>query len=163
MYQAPSYWGNVYYVRTEFVPVWQISYPQALHMIRESVQGERNDELFYDELIALAPSQEQVSIIETIRNDERGHNMMLREMYRALTGQDITGISNEQYQQVSSYKEGLERALMGELGAVERYRSIWFGLPAGIYKDTVQGILLDELKHAAKYNYLITINTNGHK
>ncbi|MNP86610.1 hypothetical protein D3C76_1869540 [compost metagenome] len=47
---------------------------------------------------------------------------------------------------------------MGELGAVERYRNIWFGLPVGIYKDTVYGIILDELKHAAKYNYLITLN-----
>lgn len=120
--------------------------------------GERNDELFYDELINLAPTKEQVAIIESIRNDERGHNKMFREMYRALTGQEITGISNEQYVKVQSYEEGLQRALMGELGAVERYRNIWFGLPVGIYKDTVYGIILDELKHAAKYNCLITLN-----
>ncbi|WP_226383643.1 ferritin-like domain-containing protein [Paenibacillus massiliensis] len=75
------------------------------------------------------------------------------------TGQTITGSSNEQYEKVNSYTEGLQRALMGELGAVERYRKIWFGLPAGIYKDTVFGIILDELKHADKYNYLITLNT----
>ncbi|WP_240664162.1 hypothetical protein [Paenibacillus sp. M-152] len=59
---------------------------------------------------------------------------------------------------MQSYTEGLQRALMGELDAVERYRDIWFGLPAGIYKDTVYGVILDELKHAAKYNYLITLN-----
>ncbi|MEK5261484.1 ferritin-like domain-containing protein [Paenibacillus sp. FSL L8-0663] len=158
MYQVPSYWGNSYYMRADFVPIWNTGFPKAVQMIKEAVQGERNDELFYGELINLAPSQEQVAIIESIRNDERGHNKMFREMYRALTGQEIAGISSEQYERVQSYTEGLQRALMGELGAVERYRNIWFGLPAGIYKDTVYGIILDELKHAAKYNYLITLN-----
>ncbi|MNW46262.1 Rubrerythrin [compost metagenome] len=158
MEQGPSYWGNVYYMRYEFTPIWSTGYQEALQMIKEAVQGERNDELFYTELIHLAPSQEQVTIIESIRNDERGHNKMFREMYRALTGQTITGTSNEQYEKVNSYTEGLQRALMGELSAVERYRKIWFGLPAGIYKDTVFGIILDELKHADKYNYLITLN-----
>ncbi|MFF2091175.1 ferritin-like domain-containing protein [Paenibacillus sp. NPDC058174] len=158
MYQVPVYWGNPYYIRADFVPVWSTSFPEALQMIKEAVQDERNDELFYDELINLAPSQEQVAIIESIRNDERGHNQMYREMYRALAGQEITGISSEQYERVHSYIEGLQRALMGELGAVEKYRRIWFGLPVGIYKDTVFGIILDELKHAAKYNYLITLN-----
>jgi len=145
-------------MRAGFVPIWSTGFAQAVQMIKEAVQGERNDELFYNELIHLAPSKEQAAIIESIRNDERGHNKMFREMYRALTGQDITGVSNEQYERVKSYPEGLQRALMGELGAVEKYRSIWFGLPAGIYKDTVYGVILDELKHAAKYNYLITIN-----
>lgn len=158
MYPFPSGWRSYYYMRSEFVPIWNTEFPQALQMIKEAVQGERNDELFYDELINLAPTKEQVAIIESIRNDERGHNKMFREMYRALTGQEITGISNEQYVKVQSYEEGLQRALMGELGAVERYRNIWFGLPVGIYKDTVYGIILDELKHAAKYNYLITLN-----
>jgi rubrerythrin len=158
LYQRPYYWGNSYYMRSEFIPIWSTGFPEAVHMIKEAVQGERNDELFYDELINLAPSQEQKAIIESIRNDERGHNKMFREMYRALTGQEITGVSNEQYEKVQSYIEGLQRALQGELGAVERYRNIWFGMPVGIYKDTVYGIILDELKHAAKYNYLITLN-----
>lgn len=93
------------------------------------------------------------------RNDEQGHNKMFREMYWALTGQAITDTSNKEYEKVNSYAEGLQRALMGELSAVERYCNIWSGLPAGIYKDTVFGIILDELKHADKYNYLITLNT----
>lgn len=113
MYQVPSYWGNSYYMRANFVPIWNTGFPKAVQMIKEAVQGERNDELFYDELINLAPSQEQVAIIESIRNDERGHNKMFREMYRALTGQEIAGISSEQYERVQSYTEGLQRALMG--------------------------------------------------
>ncbi|OBR65107.1 rubrerythrin [Paenibacillus oryzae] len=145
-------------MRMPFSPVWNTNYDSSLQGIKEAVQGERNDELFYDELIKLAPSREQAEIIVNIRNDERGHNKMFREMYRALTGQEITTEGSELYQPISSYREGLQRALQGELGAVEKYRNIWFGLPAGIYKDTVFGVILDELKHASKYNNLITIN-----
>jgi rubrerythrin len=155
------YWKYYEYpqiMRIQFSPVWNTNYDSSLQGIKEAVQGERNDELFYDELIRLAPSREQAEIIVSIRNDERGHNKMYREMYRALTGQEITAEGSEPYQPIGSYREGLQRALQGELGAVEKYRNIWFGLPAGIYKDTVFGIILDELKHAAKYNNLITIN-----
>lgn len=151
------YWVTPYWVRADFMPIWATSLPQAMEKIKEAVQGERNDELFYDELIKLAPSREHAEIIESIRNDERGHNKMFREMYKALTGHEVTGISSEQYTKVQSYLEGLQRALLGELSAVEKYRSIWFGLPEGIYKDTVYGIILDELKHASKYNYLLTM------
>ncbi|NIK75162.1 rubrerythrin [Paenibacillus castaneae] len=126
--------------------------------MKEAVQGERNDELFYDELIKLAPNQDQASIIASIRDDERSHNQMFRDMFKEITGQDITGVSNEQYQRVTSYVEGLQRALLGELSAVEKYRKIWFGLSPGIYRDTVLGIIFDELKHASKYNYLFTLN-----
>ncbi|MGF7047726.1 rubrerythrin [Paenibacillus sp. DS2015] len=156
------YWVSPYWYRSSFKPVWSVSAPQALDLIKEAVQGERNDELFYDELIRLAPNAEQASIIASIRDDERGHNQMFRGIYRELTGQEIPSTSKEPYQQVESYVAGLQKALLGELAAVEKYRKIWFGLPVGIYRDTVGGIILDELKHASKYNYLFTLNrTNG--
>ncbi|HEY2492139.1 MAG TPA: ferritin-like domain-containing protein [Paenibacillus sp.] len=156
MYWVAPYW------RSSFQPVWSGTPSQALDLMKEAVQGERNDELFYDELIRLAPNSEQATIIASIRDDERGHNHMFRGMFKEITGQEITGISNEKYQRVESYVAGLQLALQGELSAVEKYRKIWFGLPVGIYRDTVFGIILDELKHAAKYNYLLTLNrTNG--
>jgi rubrerythrin len=152
------YWTPLSQNRSDFKPIWATSLPQSLNLIKEAVQGERNDELFYDELIKLAPNSEQASIITSIRDDERGHNSMFRGMFKEITGQDITGISSEQYQRISSYEDGLEKALQGELAAVEKYRKIWFGLPVGVYRDTVYGIILDELKHASKYNYLLTLD-----
>lgn len=155
------YWVTPYWHRAMFKPVWSVSYRQALELIKESVQGERNDELFYDQLIKLAPSREQASIIASIRDDERGHNRMFRQMYRELTGYEVTGVDHEGYVEVRSYSEGLQRALQGELAAVEKYRKIWFGLPHGVYRDTVFGIILDELKHASKYNYLLLLNVTA--
>lgn len=147
-----------YWFRSQFVPIWATSTQDALELMRTSVQGERNDELFYDQLIQLAPSQNQAEVITSIRNDERGHNQMFRQMYRDLTGHEVTGVSNEVPDPVNSYIAGLQKAFQGELSAVEKYRKIWFGLPYGIYKDTLYGIILDEQKHAAKYNNLLLQN-----
>ncbi|WNR45094.1 ferritin-like domain-containing protein [Paenibacillus roseipurpureus] len=152
------YWTYPYDYRNTFQPIWQVGYQQALDLIQTSVQDERNDELFYEELIKLAPSPEQAAIITSIRNDERSHNAMFRAMYREMTGHEVYGVSDEQYSPVRTYSEGIQKALQGELSAVEKYRKIWFGLPYGIYKDTVYGIILDELKHASKYNYLFALN-----
>jgi len=151
------YWHRAEF-RPEFRPLWATDYAHALEMIKQAVQGERNDELFYDELIRRAPSKEQKDIIASIRDDERGHNQMFRGMYRALTGQEVPAAADTPYVKLHSYTEGLVKALFGELSAVEDYRKIWSGLPAGVYHDTVQGIIMDEQKHADKYNYLITLN-----
>lgn len=83
---------------------------------------------------------------------------MFRQMYKELTGHEVTGVSNEAPENVNSYIAGLQQAFQGELSAVEKYRKIWFGLPYGIYKDTLYGIILDEQKHAAKYNNLLIQN-----
>lgn len=151
-------WDSPYWYRTEFKPLWATDYPQALEMMKQAVQGERNDELFYEELIQQAPSKYQKDIISSIRDDERGHNQMFRAMYQDLTGMIISPSGNEPYQKIGTYTEGLVKALFGELSAVEKYRRIWSGLPAGVYHDTVQGIIMDEQKHADKYNYLYTLN-----
>lgn len=156
MYMVYPYW-----FRSQFVPIWATSTQDALELMRSSVQGERNDELFYDQLIKLAPNHEQAEVITSIRNDERGHNQMFRQMYRELTGHEVTGVSSEVPEHVNSYIAGLQKAFQGELSAVEKYRKIWFGLPYGVYKDTLYGIILDEQKHAAKYNNLLLLNSGA--
>ncbi|PZE21342.1 ferritin-like domain-containing protein [Paenibacillus xerothermodurans] len=152
------YWTNPNYHRPALQPIWAENLRNTLQLIKESVQGERHDELLYEELIALAPSPEQAEVIAAIRDDERGHRRMFRDMFRDLTGQDIQPVNAAQYEHVTSYVAGLQQALQGELAAVETYRRIWFGAPVGIYRDTVFGIILDELKHASQYNYLFTLN-----
>jgi rubrerythrin len=83
------YWSYPVTYRQTFQPVWQTTFQQALALIREAVQGERQDELFYEELIRLAPNHAQRNIITSIRDDERGHNHMFRSIYKELTGQEI--------------------------------------------------------------------------
>lgn len=134
------------------------AFQKSLMMIKEAVQGERNDELFYDYLISVAPDQEARQIIESIRNDERRHNQIFRAIYRNFTGQDIQAV-DEPFEKPSSYLDGIKKALKGELSAVVKYRQIKEGLPLGCYQDNVFNIITDELRHASFYNYLITLSS----
>lgn len=129
----------------------------ALQLVREAVQGEREDEIFYQYLISVAPTQEEKEIIASIRDDERKHNQMFRKIYRAFTGQELQSMDGEQFEKPANYVDGLRTALFGELRAVEKYRNIRQCLPYGIYRDMLFEIITDELKHASKYNYLFAL------
>ncbi len=134
---------------------------KSLEGIKAAVQGEKEDELFYDYLISIAPTEDEKKIIASIRDDERGHNKMFRQIYRNITGKDIPAGSEEEFVKPISYLDGIKQALFGELGAVERYREIRRGLPSIMYRDMLFNIITDEIKHSAKYNYLYTLNSNN--
>ena len=135
---------------------------QAIELIRKSIGDERNDELFcglfYDRLIEQAPTEKEKSIIQDIRDNEKKHNMILREVYYDFTGQMLQNNMNmmqENMQNNLSYTENLEKALFGELEAVNKYRKILSAMPQGKCYTLIMSIMTDELRHSAKYNYLI--------
>lgn len=133
-----------------------ITLNQAIEFIRQSVAGEREDELFYDNLIKQAPSEKEKDIITSIRNDERKHNKILREIYYSFTGQMLPQApSVPNIDSNLSYEENLEKALFGELEAVVRYRKIMGTMPSGNNYTLLMSIMTDELRHANKYNFLI--------
>ncbi|WP_232319222.1 ferritin-like domain-containing protein [Sporosarcina ureae] len=136
---------------------------KSLALMFEAVQGEKEDRLFYEYLISVAPTQEDKEIISSIRDDEIRHNLMFKKMYKDFTGQEVMDVTAEDFKKPASYIEGIQQALFGELKAVEKYREIRKGLPDRQNRDIVFDILTDELKHAAKYNFLYTENrTNSH-
>ncbi|WP_152563681.1 hypothetical protein [Clostridium drakei] len=47
------------------------AFNKALILMKEEIQDERADELFYDYLISATPTQEEKDIITSIRNYER--------------------------------------------------------------------------------------------
>jgi rubrerythrin len=130
----------------------------VVRMIQEGIAGERHDELFYDYLISAAPSEQDRQIITGIRDDERKHNRLFRQLYTQLVGQRPGALpEGEPFQRPGSYLEGLEQALIGELKAFEKYRTIYKYIPQQ-YRDTVFEIMTDELKHASYYNFLYAKN-----
>lgn len=132
---------------------------EAAEGIKQAVQGEREDELFYDYLIGQAPTNEEKEIITSIRDDERRHNQLFRAINKDLTGNEIPVNGEEDFKEPESYIDGIKKALFGELKAVEKYRSIRVRLLDEIYRDILFDIITDELKHASKYNYLFTLNS----
>lgn len=133
-----------------------ITLNQAIELIRQSVENEKEDELFYDNLIEQAPTEKDKEIIRSIRNDERKHNQILRKLYYNFTGQIIPqDISVPSINTKLSYKENLEKALFSELNAVTKYRKIMGTMPSGESYILLMSIMTDELRHASKYNFLI--------
>lgn len=130
----------------------------SLMLMAEAVQGEKEDSLFYEYLISVAPTQADKDIIASIRDDELRHNLMFKQMYKIYTGQEVPDAPGEEFAKPASYEEGIQQALFGELRAVEKYREIRQGLPDRQNRDLVFNILTDELKHASKYNFLYTEN-----
>ncbi|KZE64961.1 rubrerythrin [Fictibacillus phosphorivorans] len=131
----------------------------SLQLIKEAVAGEREDQLFYEYLISQAPTNEEKLIIASIRDDEKRHNKLFKMIYKDITGQEVPPANGEEFQKPKSYKDGLVKALFGELRAVEKYRVIRQGLPNQYYRDILFNIITDEIKHSSKYNYLYTLNS----
>ncbi len=136
---------------------------EALQLVKQAVQGEREDELFYDYLISVAPTREEEQIITDIRDDERKHNQMFREIYAYYSRNELPRPVSQEFTEPESYLEGIKKAFFGELSAMERYRIIRAGLPSRYYRDMVFEILTDELKHADKYNYILNLNSKNGK
>ena len=133
-----------------------ITLNQAIELIRQSVRNEREDELFYDRLLEQAPTEKDKEIITSIRNDERKHNKILRDLYYNFTGQVIQpDMSMSNINNTLTYQENLEKALFGELDAVVKYRKILGTMPSGNSYTLLMSIMTDELRHASKYNFLI--------
>lgn len=131
--------------------------PGAIKLIQDAVAGEREDELFYDYLISVAPDEEAANIIKTIRDDERKHNKMFRQIYHQLTSQMIPPSAGEEFVKPASYCEGVKRAIHGELGAVQRYRRILFAMQSRVHINMLIEIITDELRHASLYNLLYSM------
>jgi rubrerythrin len=153
----PGYPHVVYKYLPTYPYVQIYAYPEALQLIVNSVSSEREDELFYEYLLSVAPP-EQREIIISIRDDERKHARAFREIYWEVTGMEIPPAPEEEFQRPASYCEGITKALFGELAAVEKYRKILFGFEFLPYRNLITEIYTDELKHAVKWNYLFALN-----
>jgi rubrerythrin len=130
----------------------------VIRLIQESIGGEREDELFYDYLISVAPTPLEKQVITQIRNDERKHRRMFLQIYVSLTGhQPMVPQDEEPFQRPSSYVEGIEKAILGELKAFEKYRTIYLNIPSQ-YQNMVFEIMTDEIKHAGYYNWMYAKN-----
>lgn len=136
---------------------------QALQLIEQSIGDEKEDELFYEILRKQAKTAKEKEIIEKIRDDEKKHNKILREIYTSFTGKQYpenNQIKNEMILD-ESYYEKLERALLGELEAIEKYRKIMGMMPAGPDYVLLMSIMTDEIRHSSLYNYLIQLQNNN--
>lgn len=132
--------------------------PMEIKLIRDAVLGEKKDQMFYDYLISIAPTQENKDVIIGIRNDEMKHLALLRQIYYDLVGQMISSVQNCEISMPASYCQGLQNAMIRELRAIEKNRKILFALKCKKHINMITEIISDELKHVNLYNLLNSKN-----
>lgn len=131
---------------------------KALEAIRNSTLDEAEDAAFYKYLISIVPNEESKMIIEQIRDDEKKHGILLREVYYDLTGIEIPSNNMQSDKQFNmTYVDGLKQAFSNELKAMEKYRTILKSMESRKNYDKIFEIMTDEIKHAIKYSYLLQI------
>ncbi len=134
-----------------------ISLDKAVEGILNSIKNEKEDEVFYTNLIEMAPDYAK-DIISSIRDDETRHNEILRFVYSNITGEVAKNSDENVQKQEMTYAEGLEKAFFDEIAAVKKYRRIMGAMPNTKLHTLLMSIMTDELRHASLYNYLIHKN-----
>lgn len=129
---------------------------EALTIIRQSIMDEAEDAKFYTMMINQAMQDEDIQIIQSIVDDEKKHNMMLRQIYFALTGSNIDSEPQSASMKENTYLNNLRKSLFGELDAVKKYRKVLAAMTDKDNYNKIMEIMTDEIIHANKYNYLIT-------
>lgn len=138
----------------------QYTYPNnlntALDLIVEAVKDEKEDEIFYNQLMSIAPNEEAKEIIKGIRDDEKKHNQMFRAIYYFLTNHDLSE-NAARLTSPTHYCDGLKKAVRGETNAVAMYRKILFAMEDEVHQNMLFEIITDEIRHASLFNLLFAM------
>ena len=130
---------------------------EAIDLIKKSVENEKEDAKFYELLLSLTTDKEDIDIINSIISDEKKHRKMLMDLYYELTQNRLLESRNSSMiDNMLNYRKNLQKALMGELDVVKKYRKIMAAMPDKEKYSVIMEILTDELRHANLYNFLIT-------
>ena len=138
---------------------------EAIEMIHDSILDESEDEEFYNMIKNMAINDEDKMIISDIINDEKKHNLMLKDIYYLLTGSNVLNKKkmNNENKENYTYNNSLKKAFFGELEEVKKYRKILSAMTDKENYNKIMEIMIDELTHADKFNYLITKNMLNNK
>lgn len=128
----------------------------ALELIKEAIKEEKQNEFFYESIIAKAPDENAKDILSSIRDDEKKHNEILRFIYSNISGEVIENPTEKVIEsKETKYYEDLETALLKDVALVKKYRKIMGAMPTSRMHTLVMSILTDKLRHSALYNYLM--------
>ncbi len=132
---------------------------EIIDFIKLSLNNEKSDADFYSLLLSQATYEEDREIIKSIIDDEKKHGNILRNIYKEMTGKNFTeNRSSNVEENINRYYMNLKKALFGELEAIEKYRKIMAMMPDKEKYSNIMEIMTDEIRHAIKYNYLISKN-----
>jgi rubrerythrin len=128
------------------------SFDQILNYIHKSIEDEANAADFYRHLLKEAPNKLHCEFIQHAYNDELEHLQIFSKLYHYYTDCEpkycVTPVS------YTCYRDGLLKALIGELDAVEFYRNVQLSTMDQVIIDTFYMVMVDEQGHATMFSTL---------
>lgn len=134
------------------------SMEDALLIIEKSLENQEEDEISYNYLMALAQTDEEKSIIISIRNDDVKHEGFMREIYAFYKKQSATKLRSSGCTYSEAYIPQIKKSRINEVEKINRYRNILTGLPDKYYKDMMLEALTDCFIHISKYDFILYLN-----
>jgi rubrerythrin len=127
-------------------------FDQILHYILTAIEAEANAADFYRHLLKEAPNKLSCEFIQRAYDDELEHLQIFTKLYFYYTDCDpkycITPIP------YSCFRDGLLKALIGELDAVKFYRNVQLSTMDQVIIDTFYLVMVDEQSHATMFSTL---------
>ncbi|WP_308639915.1 ferritin-like domain-containing protein [Paenibacillus silvisoli] len=156
MYYAPYYnagWG----FRQTGMPIPYTALQESIQIMHDAVAGESNMEAYYRNLIELAPSDTERTIIASIRDDERKHLQIYREIYKAFTGNEVqVTVPLTPLNEATSYEDALKKVLFHKWNMLQKAGSILAAMPTGYYQNLLAKIAVDNVAIVSKWSFLLS-------
>lgn len=130
----------------------------SLKLVKEAIESKKRFQPFYVYLVQSAHTEEERQIICDIWDNKIKHDKMFNKIYRDFTGVDLKIEPEKVCKEGKVYIVNIKIGLFKALKDVERDIRIREGLPEGYYRDMLFEIIMDELKHANEYNYILSEN-----
>lgn len=111
----------------------------------------------YQQLLEVTNDMEQEEAIEEVIENTANNLNYLRQIYLGLTGDTLEELPIESRAENNvSYNDLLKGSLLSKLDTLNQYEYIYRVIPIRPYQDILFGIMINQLKDAAIYNYLIS-------
>lgn len=132
------------------------SLDELLKILQDAIIDEESDEAFYLRMKNQTIQDEDQEILDQIANDEKKHRLLLKQIYFSLTGKNFDESKSKTEIEENTYLTNLKKSLFGELDAIKKYQKLLSKMTDTNNYNKVMEILMDEITHANKLNYLIT-------
>lgn len=143
------------YTYPEFNVMYRSSLKEAVDLIMEAIQAEYNNLKLYEIILHIAQAEEDISVINSMIDDEKDHIHTLKNLYKEITGmsfivQDFTISIPE------GYKPALKLCVLSEIKSTGCCNKVYESIEEPRYKSVIQKIINNELKHLSLFNFLFT-------
>lgn len=134
-----------------------MSYGVTPDQLIKAMKGEADAQAYYRRLVTMTHNPKEEEIIRKIFEDEIKHFNTFQMIFRMITGYDCV-LPTITTPVISSYFEGVGKAIMDELQTYEYYRDIYLNSANNSIMNAFFQAFTDENEHAAYLNYILTTN-----